>query len=294
MATKVFPITSSASRAKQANHDPQIMGVSDALGAGYAGVFDYSFYFKALMAAADWTDVLQITSVHLHLFVPPGLTASSFPFGKPTNNSGFTLGTLAGPFPDNTKTSFFSANYGTPAYHSSPAPLTAYELDATPSVMQDFNITTAFESMAPTNIKDHNGKPCRNQTNYGWWLQRRKSSHNSSPEIVIASETYPDSDLRPVIVMTYVARPSVASVALTDPPPVITQIEGEFFEGDYLSSGPTELLTWANKEWASCSAATTSGARPYGRPPRRPRRRGSSHRLPKPKQPTSWSRSPFS
>lgn len=241
---KVFPVTQSAVRAKGSTEPhPRIAGALKWLGSGYAGGRSYRSYFKDVVDPIDWDDVIEITAAVL-ILVTPTDADNKLPF-DPDDKAPATLTMLAEDFPDNSEDDFDS--YYTSA-HENPKVGTvtrALTIRSTPGFHNRYDVREFVRRWAPKTVKINLGtatKPNRvpgmGQANHGVIITK-----TTAKNFVIASELHDDPDARPRIEITYVGKGVPGLVFLTAPPAIVTQVAGQFFEGDYIPGAPDDHMT---------------------------------------------------
>ena len=243
---RTFPVSSSSNAAKQSGQKLQVQGANKFLGATYYSSHSYYAFIKATIASSEWSDVASIKSAYLVVRVPDD-AKDAFKFGAPKANSGVYLTMLSETFPDNTSGSFVDHSADLPTKRTTPAPL-ARTIQNTIGVDQRIDITTILEYLAPSTVKTHTGAACKGVSNYGIQISYRKTSKQADPTVVLASERYLDTPAQPYIELNYVAKPGPGNVFITAPDAVdpIVQIEGQYFEGDFIASQPLDAIDYVD------------------------------------------------
>lgn len=219
-----------------------------------------------LRADLDWDQVKQIISAELFL-----TGASSHGVVAAHRANGIALKQIVGTVNFTSETGAVGEN-NFHATSNRPTDSTATPLKGTApadGVEEGINITRFFDNWAPKSVKKSSGGPGGAQPNRGIHLF---ASAGSLP-IAVDSTHAPGG--HPRVVLTYVEVAGPGETVLTGPAAIISQIEGEFFEGSYipgavgvvasrlqielydrpLDEGP--ILLWQYDSPASASMAVT-------------------------------------
>jgi hypothetical protein len=248
VATKTFPVTSSAVRFRNSKEDhPRLAGALDYIITRYGDGGTYVADLKCAISSLDWADVIQVTAAQLVLVTPDDAsTAIDGGLVKPIDNSDAVLTLLTSPFPDNSATNFGSLWTSSPQAPSKGTLSKTVTIRKTVDYENRIDIRRFLQRWAPKTVKINLGTTAnpnvvagRAEANHGLELTKAAGKENV---IVVTSERHPDTAIQPRIEITYTAKPAPGSLFITAPPTVITQIEGHDFEADYIAGRTSDRL----------------------------------------------------
>lgn len=255
MAIKRIPITkSSIGYYRSADKKWFCAGATDYIGVG-EGKGQWLGFVSAVFSPSDWADIKEITGAVLVLITPSGASTALSPnLGAPSDNAPTVMTLLNQAFADNTGTTFLDSWTGHLPPSSAGIVLNGI-VDNDIDKLNKLDVRAFVQYWAPTNINvviRGARHPGQNKTNYGIKL----TVSDVNKQFVVASEQHNDATVQPYIELSYVSNPAPGSLFLTDPPPVVTQLQDQYFEGDYVPGRDGDRVAHKNVQVYLNSAVT--------------------------------------